>query len=100
MIKLVVMYPWPKDPVQFKSHYVAKHFPLCRELPGVVGMHYAFEPETVQGSTKWFCIFEATYPDHDTLRASLASPQGIRAAADVPTYSPDPPTAFVYEPHS
>jgi uncharacterized protein (TIGR02118 family) len=97
MIKLVVMYPWPTDPAHFKRHYVERHLPLCREIPGAIRVHYTFEPQTMQGSASWFCIYEAEYPDEASLRAALGTPEAKRAAADVANYSMEPPTALIYE---
>lgn len=97
MIKLVVMYPWPDDPEAFRRHYVERHVPLCRAMPGAVRASYAFQPATVQGEPQWFCIYEAEYPDEASLRASLESPEGRRAAADVANYSPRPPVGLIYE---
>jgi uncharacterized protein (TIGR02118 family) len=88
MIKLVVMYPWPADPYRFKRHFLGRHLPLCRAIPGILRSHYAFEPKTVEGSGKWFCIYEAEFVD-------LATPEAERAAADVANYSPDLPTFLV-----
>ena len=96
MFKLVVMYPWPDDPERFKKHYLERRLPLCRAIPGALWVHYAFEPATVQGTNKWFCIYEAEYADESALKAALATSEAQRAAADVPNYSPEPPTALVY----
>jgi len=96
MIKLLVMYPWPADPDHFKRHYIDRHLPLCRAIPGTLRIHYTFEPQTVQG-TRWFCIYEAEYADEATLNAAKATPEAERAAADVANYSPEPPTVLIYK---
>ena len=97
MVKLVTLYPWPKDPAFFKKHYVETHLPLCRRIPGIVRSSYAFEPKTIEGSGNWFCIFEAEFSDEAALAAALATPEAQRAAADVASYSPDLPTSLVYQ---
>ncbi|MGH3426483.1 MAG: EthD family reductase [Mycobacteriales bacterium] len=95
MVKLVTLYPWPKSPALFRKHYLEMHLPLCREIPGILRSRYAFEPKTIEGSGNWFCIFEAEFADEAALDAALATPEALRAAADVANYSPDLPTSLV-----
>jgi uncharacterized protein (TIGR02118 family) len=75
------MYPWPADPDHFKRHYLERHLPLCRAIPGVLRSHYAFEPNTIEGPGRWFCIYEAEFVDEAELTAALATPEGLRAGA-------------------
>ena len=99
MIKLLVMYAWPENPEQFKRHYLEVHLPLCRKMPGALRAHYTFEPRKTHGPGRWFCIYEAEYPDEDTLAAALATPEGRAAQADVAHYSPEPPISLIYAIH-
>jgi uncharacterized protein (TIGR02118 family) len=99
MIKLVTLYPWPADPQRFKTHFIEWHLPLCRQIPGLVGSRYAFEPKIIEGEGRWFCIFEAEFADQGALDAALATPEGKKAAADVANFSPLLPTSLVYEPN-
>jgi|SRR5579871_1997824 len=96
MIKLVVMYPWPENPAHFKAHYLERHLPLCRGIPGGLRSHYTFEPRTIEGDARWFCIYEAEFTDEASLNAALESPECQRAGADVSNYSPNPPTTLIY----
>ncbi len=96
MIKLIVMYPWPADPEHFKQHYVQRHLPLCRAIPGMLQSRYAFEPKTIEGTGKWFCIFEAEFIDEAAMHAALATAEGEKASADVANYSPEAPTCLLY----
>jgi len=97
MIKLLVMYPWPADPEHFKKHYVSRHLPLCRAIPGILSMHYTFEPKTIEGPGRWFCLFEAEFVDEAAMNAAFATSEAERAGADVVNYSPEPPTSLVYK---
>jgi uncharacterized protein (TIGR02118 family) len=97
MIKLVVMYPYPADPEHFKRHYTEQHLPMCRAIPGMNRIHYTFEPKTIGGPGRWFCLFEAEFADEAALNAALATPEAQRAGADVQNYSPDAPTSLVYK---
>jgi uncharacterized protein (TIGR02118 family) len=97
MIKILILYPWPADPDHFKRHYITRHLPLCRAIPGALRMQYTFEPKTTQGSRQWFCIFEVEYADAAMLETAKATVEARRAAADVVNYSPEPPTVVEYE---
>ena len=83
---LTVLYPTPDDPAAFRDYYVATHLPLAAGLPGLVRSTYAF-PEQMGPSEAPFCIFQAYFPDAQTMGAALASEQGQKVAADVANYS-------------
>jgi len=86
MHKLVVLYPHPTDPVAFTSYYESTHLPLAAQLPGMLDWRYSLhlhaEPES-----PYFAIFEADFPDAETLAAAMASPQGQAVQQDVPNYT-------------
>jgi uncharacterized protein (TIGR02118 family) len=79
------------------SYFVERHLPLCRSIPGLTSAHYSFDVAQIEGPGRWFCVFEAQFPDHATLKAVLATPQAQRAAEDVQNYSPETPTSLIYE---
>ena len=97
MIRLVTIYPWPSDPERFRRHFLERHLPLCRAIPGLTSCHYSFDVSKIEGPGQWFCIFEAQFPDRATLEVVLTSPEAQRAAADIPNYSPNTPTSLIYE---
>lgn len=76
---------------------VSCHLPLCRATPGALRSHYTFEPKTAQGTSRWFCIYEAEYANEAALNAALTTPEGKRAGADVANCSPDAPTVLIYK---
>jgi uncharacterized protein (TIGR02118 family) len=87
MHKLVVTYPKPADPAAFRAYYAGTHIPLAAKLPGLVSFAYGY-PEALGPGGAPFCVFEAVFPDRQTLDAALASPQGRAVAGDVANYSP------------
>lgn len=97
MLKLVTLYPWPTDPDSFRRHYLETHLPLCRAIPGLIRAQYAFEPQTIEGFEKWFCVFEGEFLDRAALDAALTTAEGMRAAADIPNFSPAAPTSIIYQ---
>lgn len=97
MIRHLVMYPQPVDPDHFTRHYIERHLPLCQAIPGTLRIRYAFAPKTLQGSERWFCIYESEYADLASLAAALASNECRSAAEDVANFSKAAPVAFAYE---
>jgi uncharacterized protein (TIGR02118 family) len=85
--RLVVLYPPPTDPDHFRAHYVSTHVPLAAKIPGVLAYRYNFEVEPAPGSPPIFAVFEADFPDADTMRAGMTSPEGAATLADVPNYA-------------
>jgi len=65
-------------------------------IPGIVRSHYSFEPKTIQGGQKWFCVYEAEFVNEAAMEVSLASMEAQTANADIVNYSPEPPTALIY----
>ena len=89
MARLVVMYPKPKDPEQFKSFYREVHVPLCEKMPGIKNISYGY-PEGPDGEeAAFFCFFTATFDSVDAIKEAFASPAGHDVLADIPNYSPD-----------
>jgi uncharacterized protein (TIGR02118 family) len=87
MHKLVVLYSAPADPDHFRDYYVTNHLPLVTSMPGLLAWRYSFEVAAIQGEAPYFAVFEADFADAAAMAASRASPQGLRAAADVANYA-------------
>jgi uncharacterized protein (TIGR02118 family) len=97
MHKLLVLYPPPQDPEAFRAYYTETHLPLAARLPGLRGWRYAFETRAPDGSSPYFCIFEAEFDDAAALRSAMASPEGQAVAADVPNYAPEGATMISFD---
>ncbi|MFC9440698.1 EthD family reductase [Nocardia sp. NPDC057030] len=87
MHKLVVLYSEPADPDHFRDYYVTNHLPLVRKIPGVLAWRYSFDVTAANEETPYFAIFEADYTDAAAMTAARESPEGRRAAADLPNYA-------------
>ncbi|MFI6866615.1 EthD family reductase [Nocardia sp. NPDC050406] len=87
MHKLVVLYPKPADPDHFRDYYVTTHLPLATKMPGLLAWRYSFDIAATNGESPYFAVFEGDFADADALAAAQASPEGQRAAADVPNYA-------------
>lgn len=89
MHKLVVLYPHPADPAAFAAYYEGTHLPLARRLPGMIACRYTLDVHAEGGESPYFAIFEADFPDAETMGAAMQSPEGQAVAADVPNYAPE-----------
>ena len=96
MHRLVVLYLQPTDPDHFRDYYTNTHVPLAKKIPGQLGYRYSFEVTPAPGSPPYFAVFEADFPDGETLRAGLASPEGVAALADVPNYATGGVVSYSY----
>ncbi|QTI69656.1 EthD family reductase [Gordonia polyisoprenivorans] len=86
MHKLVVLYPTPDDPNHFREYYENTHLPLAASLPGMLAWRYSLSVHAVPESP-YFAIFEADFPDGDSVGAALASTVGQAVQADVANYT-------------
>jgi uncharacterized protein (TIGR02118 family) len=88
MHKVVVLYPKPDNPEQFKSYYRDKHLPIAKTMPGLRAFSYGY-PQTMDGSEpQHFCIFIGEFDSFDALQAAAGSPEGQKTIADIANYSP------------
>jgi 4-carboxymuconolactone decarboxylase len=87
MHKLLVLYPPPADPANFKRYYEEKHLPLAAQLPGLLSSRHTFSVEGVGNPSPYFCIWEGEFPDAQTMAAAMGSPMGQKVAADVANYA-------------
>ncbi|MGO2110349.1 MAG: EthD family reductase [Pseudoclavibacter sp.] len=98
MHKVVVLYPEPADREAFVSYYESTHLPLAEKLPGMLAWRYTVNvsdgPDGQPGP--FFAVFEADFPDAETYRAAMASPEGQAVGADVPNYATNGATVFDY----
>jgi len=100
MHRLLVLYPQPADPAAFLDHYVGRHVPLARTLPGLRASRW-MQPQALGPATGTlaapFVVFEADFDSEAAMFAALGSPIGRDVAADVPRYSPAGATLVHYE---
>lgn len=87
MHKLMVLYPEPHDRAAFEDHYISTHLPLVQDLPEVLAWRYSFDVTAAEGASPYFAVFEADFPDGETMGRALASDAGAALQADVPNYA-------------
>jgi uncharacterized protein (TIGR02118 family) len=88
MVKLVVAYGAPDDPAAFDDYYVATHAPLAQKIPNLRRFEAGKVLGTPDGSAApYYFLAELWFEDVDELQASMASPEGQAAGADVANFA-------------
>lgn len=97
MHRLLVTYPRPADPAHFLDHYVGRHLPLARTLPGLLACRWMQPQALGPGEAAAFVLFEADFATEAAMVEALGSAIGQAVAADVPHYSPAGATLVHFE---
>ncbi len=98
MARLVVLYKTPKDTAAFDRHYFSTHVPLARKIPGLrkfeVSQGVVASP---LGASGLHLVATLYFDDMAAVQNAFASPEGQAAAADVQTFTTEPPDMLVFE---
>ncbi len=96
MVKLVVAYGHPEDPAAFDDYYAGTHIPLVDKIPNLQRFESGKVVGTPDGSPPpFYYLAELFFDDADQLQASLGSPEGQAAAADVETFASGGATVMI-----
>ncbi len=89
MVKLVALYKKPADVEAFEEHYANVHRPLMEKVPGIekITLTRFFAGPT--GEPAYYMMFEAFFPDRETLDTALKSPENRAAGKDLMTFARD-----------
>ena len=82
MVKFVALYRKPDDVAAFESWYLERHLPICKRYPDVAEMRVGRVTGSPRGESDFHWMFSASYPDKDTMMASLMSEPGMASAMD------------------
>lgn len=82
MVKFVALYRKPEDTAAFESWYLERHLPIVQRYPDVVEMEMGRVTGSPRGESDFHWIFSASYPDRETMMASLMSEPGMASAMD------------------
>ena len=98
MVKLVVAYGPPQDPAAFDQHYAETHGPLAQNIPNLRRFEAGRVIGTADGSAApYYFIAELCFDSPEELQATLQSPEGQAAAADVATFATGGATLMIAE---
>ena len=88
MIKLVVAYGTPDDPAAFDRYYAETHIPLVQKIPNLRRFESGKVTGTPDGSPPpFYYLAELSFDSSEELQASLGSPEGQAATADVESFA-------------
>jgi uncharacterized protein (TIGR02118 family) len=86
--KLYAFYGSPDDPAAFDSHYRDVHTPLVLAMPNLVGFAVSRRlAAPAAGEPEHYLIAEMTFRNAGEMEASLASPEGEAAVADLANFA-------------
>ena len=98
MVKLVVAYGPPEDEAAFDRHYAETHVPLAQKIPDVQRFEAGKVLGTADGSAApYYWIAELWFDSTEQLQASMGSPEGQAAGADVATFATGGATLMIAE---
>ena len=89
MAQLVVMYKTPKDAAAFDKHYVEKHIPLAKTIPGVRKYEISKGP-----------VATLQFDDLAAIQKAFGSAEGQAAVADVKTFATGGVDIFMFDTQS
>jgi uncharacterized protein (TIGR02118 family) len=98
-VKLVVMYPRPKDIDLFEKLYQTEHIPMAvQKLAGKTRLVATRVHGSPQGTPAFHRIAEVHFPSMEALQACAASPGGIETLAHATAISSGgPPVLLIAE---
>jgi uncharacterized protein (TIGR02118 family) len=92
------MYKTPKDPAAFDRHYFGTHVPIAKKIPGLRKYEISQGPVvTPVGPSGFHLIATLYFDDMAAIQRAFASPEGQAAAADVQTFTTDPPRMLLFD---
>ncbi len=88
MATLVVLYNKPANAADFDSHYMNKHVPLAKKIPGL--RKYEVSKGTVAtpgGPSDYHLVALLTFDSVAAIGAAFASPEGKATAGDLANFA-------------
>ncbi len=86
-VDLIVLYRPPADPEAFERHYRAVHVPLVQAMPHLLTFETSTGPVDTQNGDPVHFVARLRFASHDDLAASMTSPQGEAALADLDNFA-------------
>ena len=97
MVRFLVLYNTPEDPVAFDRHYREVYIPLTRKLPGLRRYTIGLHATPIRGGEPYYVIAELEWDDIAALQKAFQSPEGQATAQDVPKFASAGVRSMVYE---
>ena len=88
MATLLVLYNRPADAAAFDSHYLDKHVPLAKKIPGLRRYEISQGPvATPEGPSPYHLVALLTFDSMAAVGAAFASSEGKATAADLANFA-------------
>ena len=88
MAKLMILYGEPKDPAAFRDYYMNTHIPILKQIAGIRAITISEGPiNTPEGPSSHHLVAVLTAESLPALMQGMESPEGQRAAQDVPNFA-------------
>jgi uncharacterized protein (TIGR02118 family) len=98
MARLLVMYKTPRDTAAFDKHYVERHVPLAKKIPGL--RKYEVSQGAVgspMGSSNYHLVAILHFDDMAAIQSAFGSAEGQAAVADVQTFATGGVDIFMFD---
>lgn len=86
MAKLIALYKQPADTTSFEQNYFDYHLPLIAKVPGLQRTLLTRINRTLMGDG-FYLMAEMFFPDTDTLKAGLRSPEMAAAGENLNSFA-------------
>lgn len=87
-MKLVALYARPQDIEVFEADY-ANHVKLVEKIPGLQETRMTRFSRTLSGGDGYYLMTEMIFPDKETFKAAMASPEMAATGKDVNRFAAD-----------
>lgn len=87
-MKLVALYAHPKDVDVFEAKY-ANHIKLVERIPGLQQTRVTRFSRTLSGGDGYYMMTEMVFPDKETFKTAMASPEMAATGKDVNRFAAD-----------
>jgi uncharacterized protein (TIGR02118 family) len=82
MVKFLVLWNTPADPVAFERHYRDVYIPLVRQLPGLRRYTIGHHTTAIRGGEPYYWIAELEWDTMDDLQKAFQSQEGRAISQD------------------
>lgn len=87
-MKLVALYSHPQDVDAFEAEY-ANHIKLVEKIPGLKDTRLTRFSRTLSGGNGYYLMAEMIFPDKETFRAAMNSPEMAKTGKDINRFASD-----------
>lgn len=88
MPKLTILYAHPKNADDFEKYYAGTHLPLAGKMVGVERLELTkFGPGPDGSKPAFYRMAELYFPSEEQMGATMGSPEGHAAVADIPNFA-------------